>query len=104
MQFLKNDGSLNEIASPVYQSEDLVRMGLNYKNELQVVGGMTIYPIEVLSPQNVYTGITSISTNTYMWHHFDGSWMSGERLKRKKMQLRHTLEIFDLITKDSRKM
>lgn len=82
ISFVNPDGSLNETGSPVFQSADLMEHGMTYENKLQEVAGMTIYPIEVLSPQNVYTGITGISENTFMWHHFDGSWVSGDRLRR----------------------
>ncbi len=82
MPFIKQDGSIDETASPVFQSADLIENGMKYGNILQEIAGLTIYPIEVLSPQNVYTGITTISNNSYMWHHFDGSWVSGDRLER----------------------
>lgn len=97
MAFVNEDGSLNDIGSPVFQSVDLINCGMSYENKLQIVDGMTIYPIEVLSPQNVYTGITSISENTYMWHHFDGSWVSGERLVKKNKRLGESLQIQKLI-------
>ena len=93
MSFVNEDGSLNEIGSPIYQSEDLFCCGMNYENKLQVVNGMTIYPIEVLSPQNVYTGITDISDNCFMWHHYDGSWLSGERLKIKQRRHKESKEL-----------
>lgn len=82
--FQNPDGSCNETASPIYQSEDLRQCGMTEKNVLQEVEGMTVYPCSVLSPQNVYTGITIIEEESYMWHHFDASWISGERLKQKK--------------------
>ena len=93
MSFIKSDGSFDETGSPVFQSEDLLRCGLSYENKLQIVDGMTIYPTEVLSPQNVYTGITEMSANTYMWHHFDGSWLSGERLIKKRQRLKESEEL-----------
>lgn len=86
MRFLNEDGSINEIGSPFFQSMDLVHCGMSNENRLQIVQGMTIYPIEVLSPQNVYTGTVNISKNTYAWHHFDGSWVDGERLSRKMIR------------------
>lgn len=97
MSFMNPDGSLNEIGSPVFQTEDLIKCGMTYENKLQVVNGMTIYPIEVLSPQNVYTGITTISKNSYMWHHFDGSWLSGERLIKKQKRLAESKELQSVI-------
>lgn len=84
MNFINEDGSINEIGSPVFQSMDLRNEGMTSENKLQIVDKMTIFPIEVLSPQNVYTGQTEITPNTYMWHHFDASWVSGQRLEAKR--------------------
>ena len=84
LSFIRPDGSPDETASPVFQSADLMERGMTCENRLQDVEGMTVYPVEVLSPQNVYTGITTISRNTLMWHHFDGSWLNGNKLKRKR--------------------
>ena len=100
MSFLNSDGSTNEIGSPVFQSADLREFGMSSENRLQLIQGMTIYPVEVLSPQNVYTGITNISENTYMWHHYDGSWVSGERLKRKKKRQAESAELQRIIEKN----
>lgn len=97
MIFLNSDGSLNETASPVFQSEDLIKHGMSYENKLQIVNDMTVYPIEVLSPQNVYTGITNISKNSYLWHHFDGSWLSGERLRKKQKRIAESKELESII-------
>lgn len=103
MSFINDDGSINEIASPIFQSKDLIKMGMTKQNIIQNIERMTIYPIEVLSPQNVYTGITSISRNTYMWHHFDGSWVSGDRLEKKRRRLEQSMRIYKLICESDRK-
>lgn len=102
MSFVNYDGSLNEIASPVFQSEDLIKHGMSYENKLQIINEMTIYPIEVLSPQNVYTGITNISKNSYLWHHFDGSWLSGERLKKKQKRIAESKALHSIIISNGR--
>lgn len=102
MPFVNADGTINEIGSPVLQSEDLLKLGMTYKNQLQSVEGMTIYPIEILSPQNVYTGITNITHKTLMWHHYDGSWVSGERLQRKEKRLREAAAIQKMIEESER--
>lgn len=104
MSFINSDGSYDETASPIFQSEDLMKMGMNRKNKLQMVKGMTIYPIEVLSPQNVYNGVTSISNKTYMWHHFDGSWITGKKYEVKKKRMMQSAEIYRLICEEDRKV
>ena len=84
MQFLNEDGTYNEVISPVWQTQDLMELGMQYGNRLQEVSGMTIYPMEVLSPMNVLTDEICITDFSYAVHYFDGSWVSGERLERKK--------------------
>lgn len=86
MNFVKEDGTFDETISPVYQTQDLFRLGMKYGNCLQVVEGLTIYPIEVLSPQNINTGERCITEYSYTLHHYDGSWVSGEHLKRKRLR------------------
>lgn len=80
MQFLKKDGSFDETASPIWQTRDLLDMGMQYGNYLQKISRMTIYPVEVLSPKNVASKILRKSENTYSIHHFDGSWLEKELL------------------------
>ena len=81
MSFIRNDGTINDVISPIYQSEDMLSYGMKCGNMKQIVEDMTIYPIEVLSPQNINTGIFQKTENSYMWHHYDGSWLSDDRRK-----------------------
>lgn len=84
MYFIKEDGSYDETISPIYQTTDLRQMGMRYGTKLQNVSGMTVYPIEVLSPQNINTGEQSITEYSYAIHHYTGSWVTGKRLEEKK--------------------
>lgn len=93
LKFQSEDGSLNETISPVYQTKDLLALGMQLGNKLQRIGDMIIYPTDVLSPKNLFTNITTISPNTYAIHHFDGSWVSGERLKQKERRIKEAEEI-----------
>lgn len=101
MLFVKPDGTCDETASPVVQTMDLRDMGMQYGNQLQEVCGMTIYPTEVLSPKNLVTREINITEYTYAIHHFDGSWVSGERLIKNKKRLEDVQKIQKLIQKDS---
>ena len=86
MNFINIDGSMNETVSPVFQTQDLFQLGLQYGNYLQSVNGLTVYPVEVLSPKSVVTHELDISKYSYTIHHYDGSWVSGERLKCIKIR------------------
>lgn len=95
-RFLLEDGSINEIASPVLQSQDLIKIGLSYSPDVQKVEGLTIYPVEVLSPKSLRTGEVCITDYTYALHHYDGSWLSGERLNQKVEKEKRVKYIQDL--------
>lgn len=75
IHFLKDDGSIMNIPCPKIQSAIVKKKGMIEMNELQVVEGMTIYPMEVLSGKNIYTGEIVITDNTYAIHHFAASWV-----------------------------
>lgn len=89
----------SETISPVWQTADLMNMGMQYGNRQQEIKGMTIFPTEVLSPMNLVTGELNITEYTYAIHHYDGSWVSGERLEKKKKRQEEIRKIQDLIQK-----
>ena len=93
MHFIRKDGSYDETISPVYQSEDLKKIGLLPGNKNQNINGLCVYPIEVLSPKNIITGSVNITENSYALHHYDGSWVSGKRLEQKKRRQYQVEEI-----------
>ena len=84
MQFLNTDGVMDQTASPIWQTMDLMSLGMQYGNRLQVVSGMTIYPVEVLAPKNVATRELNKTRYTYSIHHYDASWIFGEDSLSKK--------------------
>ena len=43
---------------------------------MQTVNGFTLLPYDYLCPKNVETHVLTITENTYVIHHFDGSWLS----------------------------
>jgi mannosyltransferase OCH1-like enzyme len=79
--FVNNDGTLNLVASPKYNTEVLVRNGLIANNTLQRLRNITVYPTEYFCPKDFETGIINITDNTYSIHHFDGSWISDSHKK-----------------------
>ncbi len=95
MHFIRKDGSLDETISPIYQTRDMMELGMGVGAGIQNVNGMTIYPIEVLSPQNIVTGITDITANSYSIHHYDGTWVTGNHLGRKKKRQRDVEDILN---------
>ena len=86
MPFLDETGQMIEIASPIWQTMDLRNIGMPYGNKVHQMERMTIYPVEVLSPKNIVTGEMDITEYSYSIHHFDGSWVTGEGLKKKQQR------------------
>ncbi|HFI0315167.1 TPA: glycosyltransferase family 32 protein [Streptococcus suis] len=65
----------------------LVTKGLEKNNSIQIIDGVTIYPMEYFCPYNMETRKTSLTENTYSIHHYDATWY-GSGLKaivRKKL-------------------
>ena len=88
MSFLDEAGQMIETASPILQTADLKNVGMPYGNRIHQMDGMTIYPVEVLSPKNIVTSELDITEYSYSIHHFDGSWVTGEGLKKKQQRER----------------
>ena len=87
MDFIPDSEIQNEIPCPIIQSRVLHRLGMEYGDKMQIVQGMTIYPIEVLSPRNLNTLELNITTNTYTIHHYEGSWTTGKRREEMAKRL-----------------
>ena len=83
INFLNEDGSLNKIASPQYQTNYLLQKGLIQNNTKQEIDGLTIFPKEYFCPKS-YLGEINVTKNSYSIHHFDASWVdTGIILIRK---------------------
>ena len=84
LRFINEDGTLNKIAGPTYQTNYLLKKGLVLNNSLQEIDGLTIFPAEYFAPKEYFSGKITLTKNTYSIHHFDASWVnSGIGLIRK---------------------
>lgn len=73
-QFVNEDGSLNLLPSPFYQTRILEKNGLIRNGEYQVIKGMTIYPEKMLCGKSMSSMRVRTTSYTHSIHHFDGSW------------------------------
>ena len=94
--FINNDGSINYTPSPVIQSKMLRSKGLKNGTALRNISGLTVYPTDVLSPKNPYTGEIRITDNTYAVHHFDGTWLTNDMKNERQIRLEKANEILSL--------
>ena len=84
--FVDEQGQINLTASPVYQTQFLLKKGLKLNGEYQVLEGeMTVFPEKMLSGKSLVSRKINLSTYTRAIHHFDGSWLDDDK---RKMNLR----------------
>lgn len=94
LRFINEDGTLNKTPSPIYTTNILLAHGLQQNiDAIQFIDGVSIYPSEYFCPKSFFTGITTVTPNTYSIHQFDASWYTEEqeiakqaRWKRKKRE------------------
>lgn len=82
--FVQQDGSLNLTASPVYQTDFLLREGLTLNGEYQRLGDFVIYPEKMLSGKCPYTRRIRLAPYTKSIHHFDASWVDDAWKERNR--------------------
>lgn len=74
--FIKDDGTYDTTTNVTRITNTCLKYGLRLDNTLQTVNGFTLLPYDYLCPKDFETKILTITENTYVIHHFDGSWMS----------------------------
>lgn len=94
-KFVMENGQLNEITCPVYQTDLLVKCGLIRNGQMQILEDITVYPERVLCGISPFSyKMTQKPDDTYSVHHFSGSWLSKEEqvIKKQIIQNIHELE------------
>lgn len=78
LNFYNNDGSLNLIACPRYQTEVLCNHGLIPNNETQRFDSGIAFSPEYFCPQsNITDKMLMLTDRTYSIHHFSRTWQTG---------------------------
>lgn len=85
-RFIKEDGSYDLTAIPTLQKDVFQKKGYINDGNYQVIDDVTIYPEKVLSAKCNWTGRIMPTKNTFMIHHYDGSWTPNERQARIKKE------------------
>jgi len=93
--FLKEDGSLNLIASPHYQSEILSQCGFKLNNKYQNINGTAVYPTEVFCPVNSLKCVDYFTANTHSIHHYEASWVTGSKVEEARKSGMKLKKIFE---------
>ena len=63
--------------------------GYKGDNELEVIGGITLYPIEYFCPRDYLTGAQFLTNNSHSIHLYSATWQSEK--ERKFMDFEHKL-------------
>lgn len=76
--FIKEDGTYDTTTNVTRITNICLKYGLRLDNTLQTIKGLTLLPYDYLCPKDFQTKIVTVTENTYVIHHFDGSWISEE--------------------------
>lgn len=79
--FIKEDGQINDVASPIYQTGVLSEHGLVKNGEYQELDDITIYPEKTFCPKSIRTFRVEKTGYTKSIHHFAASWHTEEQKK-----------------------
>lgn len=84
--FYSADGVIDATAAPTLQTSFFQKLGYLNNGEYQKVQNLSIYPEKVLSGKCNYTGKINLTRNTFLIHHYDGSWTAdGRKIRIKRM-------------------
>lgn len=76
IHFINPDGSLNLETVVSYTTKILFKHGLEVRDGIQKVGGITVYPQEYFNPCDIRTRKITVTEKTVSIHHYAGSWLS----------------------------
>lgn len=82
IHFKHEDGTLDMTTNVVRITEHCLKYGLRLDNTLQAINGFTFLPQDYLCPKYP-TGKIVITKNSYVIHHFQGSWVDGNAKFKK---------------------
>ena len=85
IDFISNKNQLNSVSCPIINSKVLVKNGFSLNNTFEERKRIAIYPSDYMNPKGGYGKELQISKNTVSIHHFDGSWLHNEEIKRAKL-------------------
>ena len=84
--FIKENGSLDTTTNVSTITNICLKHGFIGNNKMQNIDGFVLYPSDYFCPKDYITGKTLTTDNTYVIHHFSGSWLSEEEIKRKNIE------------------
>jgi len=86
MEFYREDGTLNMVASPVYQTKTLEKYGLVKNGCTQISDSYIALAMEYLSPINEF-GIGMPTARSYSIHQYAATWFDEEQIAERERMI-----------------
>lgn len=84
ISFIKEDGSLNLETCGIYETRPFIRAGMRIDNQVQNIGGMTVYSSDYFHPYDYMSGELTVTENTFSIHHFNGGWLDQKAKEQRE--------------------
>lgn len=88
--FVLDNGQLDTLPSPAINTKPLYDIGFKWSDKIQELqfnnSKITVFPCEYFCPIDYDTGENHTSENTYMIHHYAGTWQTPESLEIRKLK------------------
>lgn len=81
--FQKEDGTLNLLPSPKYQTEVMKRFGFVMNGETQIINNVAVLSSVYFSPIRS-NGIGNVTEDTYSIHQYAATWFDDQQYRKKK--------------------
>ena len=88
--FIKTVNKIDLTPCPVRNTVALKKCGLKTGEKasriIQELNGLSVYPVDYFNPMDRNTGLLNITDNTYMIHHYAGTWLTKSQVKHQKIK------------------
>lgn len=83
ISFINHDGTFDTTPNVKRITDKLSTHGLEQNNRKQTVSQITFFPSDYFAPKDFITGIVRKTENTFIIHHYDGTWLKPEEFKER---------------------
>lgn len=99
VEFINVDGSLNLVASPVYQTKIMKKYGLIQNGHTQNTRDFVAFAPEYFAPINAY-GVGYPTANSFSIHQYAATWLDETQLKEKELFINNYKMVLDRVNKE----
>lgn len=88
ISFVTPDGTFDTTPNVKRITDKLLTCGLEQNNRKQTVSQITFFPSDYFAPKDFITGIVGKTKNTFIIHHYDGTWLKPEEFNERDRRWR----------------